>query len=322
MDVVKYGIIGFGEHAQNHMLAAKGLPLKLEAVCDVSFARQQACEEEYGCRIKKFDSERDLLRENIDAVFIATPDEKHSTSIYAALIAGKHVFAEKPLGVDDLDIKLLEYSLSFSAQQNLVLTSCHPRRFDPPFVWLKQKQKDFVEQLGKVLSFSFSFNYPAPTGEWKRRRNLLIDHISHEIDLLNFICGYAEFTSHKLYDSPLHYHVTGNRSDEIKFYFYGRREANERKYREQVSIMYEHGQVVIFADQGRARIYNSRTASDETVMIQATDYKCRLKRTLENFAHTITGKTDSYLSPFDLLLNTAMSVALSKYPRFKCINQC
>ena len=73
------------------------------AVCDVQRDRREAAraqvEEKQGKGIcRAYDDFREVLaRDDIDAVYIATPDHWHAAMTIAAAKAGKHVYCQKPL---------------------------------------------------------------------------------------------------------------------------------------------------------------------------------------------------------------------------------
>ncbi|MFH1637678.1 MAG: Gfo/Idh/MocA family oxidoreductase [Candidatus Woesearchaeota archaeon] len=312
-------IIGCGKHAfQSHAQVTKEIPtLKLEAICDISKNSLDKFETQYGEALRKFTSEEDLLNDNIDAVIIATPDDLHTKSLYAALKAGKHAFAEKPLATNEKDLKLLVKAIRLSKEKGLVLTSCHPRRFDHPFVWIKENSEELEKELGKVISFNFDFSYHKPSKDWKHERGLLMDHINHEIDLVNFLFSHSGFSSTKLIDEFDRYQVVGIRDDNIAFSFEGTRRLDARIYSEFVKIRYEKGEVAINAGIGSATIYNHDSKEIKRLGISRTDYWVRFKRTNENFALAIMGKSKNYLSPEDLFVNTAISIKLTAQKRWR-----
>lgn len=102
MEQVWVGIVGLGRlgkiHGQN--LAYQIPKAKLCAACSIvpqelKFAKTQlGVQEVYG------DYREMLEKAEIDAVVIVTTSSEHCWQIASALDAGKHVFCDKPLGVD------------------------------------------------------------------------------------------------------------------------------------------------------------------------------------------------------------------------------
>ena len=103
--VINYGIIGFGGIAEQR-LAKEGfaldpdrqLPLpahKLVAATDIQPSRESAAK---NLGLQWFSSSRELLAsDEIEAVIIASSNTTHYPLAREALLAGKHVFMEKPL---------------------------------------------------------------------------------------------------------------------------------------------------------------------------------------------------------------------------------
>ena len=52
-----------------------------------------------------YDDYHTMLEQDIDAVVLASPVQFHVDQLISALEAGKHVFCEKPLGVDIADCR-------------------------------------------------------------------------------------------------------------------------------------------------------------------------------------------------------------------------
>ena len=75
-----------------------------------------------------------LLAKSLDAVFIHTPTNTHYTLVKQALSHGLHVFVDKPLSENPLEVAEL-YKLA--AQQGLLLTVGFNRRFVPQLQKLK-----------------------------------------------------------------------------------------------------------------------------------------------------------------------------------------
>jgi myo-inositol 2-dehydrogenase/D-chiro-inositol 1-dehydrogenase len=120
-DILKVGMIGCGGRnagaADNALTADKGA--RLVAMCDVLKERVQAKREE----LKKtkgdqvtvdedhcfsgFDGYQRVI-EASDVVLIANAAKFHPHHAISAIKAGKHVFVEKPHGIDPFGVKLMQ----------------------------------------------------------------------------------------------------------------------------------------------------------------------------------------------------------------------
>jgi len=95
---LKVGVVGAGTIARRgHVPSFAALAdVELVAVCDARIERARALAEEFAIP-KVFADYRKLVREEIDAVCVCTPNKFHAPVSIAALRAGKHVMCEKPL---------------------------------------------------------------------------------------------------------------------------------------------------------------------------------------------------------------------------------
>ena len=71
-------------------------PVTAAIVADVMLERAQAVAREHGIA-NAFADYRDLLKLDLDAVDICTPNRVHTPAALAALSLGRHVLCEKPL---------------------------------------------------------------------------------------------------------------------------------------------------------------------------------------------------------------------------------
>ena len=104
MDKVRIGIVGIGNIGTAHsntLFAGKVEGAVLSAVCDISPARRQFCEENYqGVTI--FDDYKAMFASGlIDAVIVSTPHKLHCDIAMDALNAGLNVLVEKPVDITD-----------------------------------------------------------------------------------------------------------------------------------------------------------------------------------------------------------------------------
>ncbi len=128
--------------------------------------------------------------EEIDAVVIATRHSTHADFTVRALEAGKHVFVEKPMVVneDELDAVIAAYEEANSHQPRGFMVGLN-RRFAPMVETLteEQFQEIPVQMIYRVNSGAI------PTDSWLHRPEegggMLVGEMVHFIDLMQFICG-------------------------------------------------------------------------------------------------------------------------------------
>lgn len=97
---IRHAVIGTGGMGKNHVKSFAGLPdCEVVAVCDLDPGRlnQIAASLPNAGSVRKFSDFRRLLEDKtIDTVSIATCDHWHTPIALAAILAGKHVYVEKP----------------------------------------------------------------------------------------------------------------------------------------------------------------------------------------------------------------------------------
>ena len=101
MATVKWLLVGAGDVARQRVAAAlhDAERSQLMGVCDVREEHAASLGKEYGASEVFTDLETALRKTAADAVYVATPVWLHAPQAVAALQAGKHVLAEKPLGL-------------------------------------------------------------------------------------------------------------------------------------------------------------------------------------------------------------------------------
>ncbi|MCS7049709.1 MAG: Gfo/Idh/MocA family oxidoreductase [Verrucomicrobiae bacterium] len=90
-----------------HVPGWKALPdVEIYAVCDVDLARARDIALEVGATHVTTDY-RELVKLDLDAVDVCTPNKVHTPAVLAALEAGKHVLCEKPLAVSTEEVRAM-----------------------------------------------------------------------------------------------------------------------------------------------------------------------------------------------------------------------
>ena len=133
MNKLKVGIIGAGYIGGVHAgLLARDERVSLAAIHDIDSERARRLAGSVGAEVS---SGAEELIDRVDAVYITTPNTKHTALALAALGAGKHVFCEKPMATSLSDARLVSDK---AAQSEAVFQVGHNRRFAPVYATLKQ----------------------------------------------------------------------------------------------------------------------------------------------------------------------------------------
>ncbi len=186
-----FGVIGAGQFAQGVLLprlaAVRGVAFRAFATGSGLTARAVA--EKYGAAFCTSAYQDILNDQDIDAVLIATRHDQHAGMTAAALRSGKHVFVEKPLAMNELELEnvLAAYAeaaaLPAGAPQLMVGFN---RRFSPLSTLLK------THLTGGRLMLNYRVNAgPILGSHWHQDPELgggrIIGEVCHFIDLLQYL---------------------------------------------------------------------------------------------------------------------------------------
>ena len=99
MTPVKVGIIGCGNIFDAYLNASKNFPiLDIDCCANLRMERAQAKAEQWGLQAQSIDS---LLQDkSVEIILNLTTPESHIAVARQVLTSGKHVYTEKPLGLN------------------------------------------------------------------------------------------------------------------------------------------------------------------------------------------------------------------------------
>lgn len=130
------GLIGYGYWGPNLLRNYMELPeAEVKWVCDRNPDQLQKVRLRWPT-VQTTESAEDLFGDpEVDAILIATPISTHFPLAKAALVAGKHVFVEKPLAPSVVEADALA---ELSEQLGLTLMVGHTFEFSPPVTQIKE----------------------------------------------------------------------------------------------------------------------------------------------------------------------------------------
>jgi UDP-2-acetamido-3-amino-2,3-dideoxy-glucuronate N-acetyltransferase len=117
-----------------------------------------------------------LSRDNIQGVFIATPAETHATLVREALLAGKHVFVEKPLALAEREAGML---LELAEELGLTLMVGHLLQYHPVFIKLQE-----LASSGELGRINYIYSHRLNLGKIRREENILWSFAPHDISMI------------------------------------------------------------------------------------------------------------------------------------------
>jgi len=125
-------------------------------------------------------------RADVQAVVIASPGKFHSSDVTTAAAAGKHVFSEKPLG---LNLAELDAALAAVAKAGVLFQVGHMRRYDPAYV--DAFQRISAGEIGEPVIFKAVGRDcdPPPMSYFSSglNANLFLDSAIHDFDLARWL---------------------------------------------------------------------------------------------------------------------------------------
>jgi len=128
--MVKFGVVGGGYWGSNLIRSIRNVGESVEAVCDAS--RAVALSHSIKDGMSTYTRYQDLLDDDrVEVIVIATPAKTHYKMAQSAMLAGKHVLVEKPLGMNSVEAATLR-SCAFG--NNRILANDLTFTFDPTLI--------------------------------------------------------------------------------------------------------------------------------------------------------------------------------------------
>ncbi|MBI3698208.1 MAG: Gfo/Idh/MocA family oxidoreductase [Acidobacteria bacterium] len=202
---VTVGLIGSGGRgAFDASLLVKHTNARLVALCDIFDDRLERAKKSIPIADPKvYKNYHDLLASDVDAVIIATPVFLHPEHFEAAVKAGKHIYIEKPAGLDVGGCKRVIRAAD-SADRKLNITFGFQQRYGPGY----RKAQQLVSSggIGPIRMAHAHFikgvftgdekpSSPPSTYEEKIRQwhvwrdtfgDIIVETYCHSIDVLNW----------------------------------------------------------------------------------------------------------------------------------------
>ncbi|MBQ3063264.1 MAG: Gfo/Idh/MocA family oxidoreductase [Clostridia bacterium] len=204
MKNLKIGLLGFGAMGKTHTYAVKNLPFYFDALPFTATVAGVATRHAESAKraAAAFDiplateGEDDLIyNKDIDIIDICTPNICHFESAKKALLAGKHVYLEKPLTATDAEAASLA---ALAKETGLTCMTV----FNNRHLAAVTRAKQLIDEgrLGRILHFDVQYLHnscldKARTVGWKQDADIcgeggvLFDLGSHALDLAVYLCG-------------------------------------------------------------------------------------------------------------------------------------
>ncbi|MCI8416550.1 MAG: Gfo/Idh/MocA family oxidoreductase [Lachnospiraceae bacterium] len=138
MKKLKVGIVGCGSIANGKHLPAmrRNGGFEVVAFCDLIRERAEKTKESFGTADARIYTDfQELVKEELDAVYVLTPNNAHAPATIAALKAGKNVMCEKPMAKTYEEAKAM---VEAAKESGKILTIGYQNRYRKDSRFLKR----------------------------------------------------------------------------------------------------------------------------------------------------------------------------------------
>lgn len=182
----------------------------LKLICDKNPALLKQYKEQYPDVETCLALNEIISRDDIEGLVIATPAETHYTIAREGLLAGKHVYVEKPLVLDE---KEGEELIELASTHNKTLMVGHLLQYHPVFARLKDLA--LSGELGKI---NYIYSNRLNLGKIRREENILWSFAPHDISMiLALACEEPEYV-HATGGSYLHRKIPDVTTTHMEFH--------------------------------------------------------------------------------------------------------
>jgi UDP-2-acetamido-3-amino-2,3-dideoxy-glucuronate N-acetyltransferase len=153
----------------------------LKLICDKNETLLDQFQEQYSDIDTCLAFNEVLLRKDIHGVVISAPAEMHYSLALEALLAGKHVYVEKPLTLVEEEGEEL---IALAEKMNLVLMVGHLLQYHPVFIQLKN-----IVRKGDLGRINYIYSNRLNLGKIRREENALWSFAPHDISMILSLAG-------------------------------------------------------------------------------------------------------------------------------------
>lgn len=179
---VRIGVVGLGGWGKNVVQSfGKAKRCTMSALCDTDAQRLRRHEQLFPQAIVTDNYDALLSNSEIDAVAIVTPAPEHYSMARAALLAGKHVYVEKPM---TLRVDHAEELVRLSEQTGRKLMVGHLLEYHPAVNLIKQAIED-----GTLGDIYYMYCQRLNLGVVRSSENAFWSLAPHDISVILYLLG-------------------------------------------------------------------------------------------------------------------------------------
>ncbi len=183
MDTIRVGVVGMGVMGVTHAKIYKALPqVQLVGLVEPDQGRGEAAANTLG--VPCYQTLEELMRQDIQAVSVCTPDDMHKEFILKAFQNKVKVLTEKPL---ETSVQKCDEIIAARPDSTYLMVG-HTLRFDPRLIPFKKMLQ--AGELGKVISISAKRSNPAFIRDRISPRSSITWFLGiHDIDMILWLTG-------------------------------------------------------------------------------------------------------------------------------------
>ena len=190
---VSLGLLGAGNFATGTLLPTikRVGNASLVGVCAANGSHSRHAAKKFGFQYAATDENKLIEDPEINVVVVATRHHLHAKQVLAALDAGKHVFCEKPLCLNEEELREIVrvYESHRPPDMRLLMVGFN-RRFAP----LALQLKSFLNKIQEPLALHYRVNAGfIPADHWlndpEQGGGRVIGEVCHFVDFLAFLVG-------------------------------------------------------------------------------------------------------------------------------------
>ncbi len=191
MEKIKYGIIGAGTMAREHILNLSLIDeAEVVALSDPHKESLKQCQELLKKEVVCFENHQDLIKENlVDVYIISSPNFTHIQILKDVIQTKKHILVEKPLCTKTKDC--LEIEKLTKDYPSVFWTAMEYRYMPPVSKFIKEIHNKTIGDLKTLTIREHRFPFLKKVNDWNRfEKNTggtLVEKCCHFFDLMRFI---------------------------------------------------------------------------------------------------------------------------------------
>ena len=185
---ISVGFLGAGNFARSVLIPAirRDSATVLRGVCSATGAHARSSAAKFGSHFATTDPDELYRDASINTIVIATRHHLHAEQVIRALDAGKNVFCEKPLCLNEDELQAIRRA--YSRSQGTLMVG-----FNRRFAVLAQQLKNFFAAASPLVAHYRVNAGPLPSDHWINHPDQgggrVLGEMCHFVDFLTFVLG-------------------------------------------------------------------------------------------------------------------------------------